>query len=129
MHHHQQRRPFRIAARIQFGIDACMVGRVDRIDALLPLRGRQPGIARHHGVVADLGDQRGRKQRAVAVDQQPRIGLLDCPRIQTLGQCTGGAADADVPADMPVQFGLRQTKIGQRTRHLLAGMIGQQQER
>ena len=129
VHHHQQGGAAGIAACIQFRVDARMVGRVDRIDALLPLCSRQPGIARDHGVVAHFRNQRRRGQWAVAVDQQPRIGLFDRPCIQPFGQCAGGAGDADVPADMAVQLGLGQAEPGQRAWHLLAGVIGQQQVR
>ena len=129
VHHHQQGGAAGISARIQFRVDARVVGRVDRIDTLLPLCRRQPGIARHRGVVAHFRNQRWRHQRAVAVDQQPRIGLFDRPGIQPFGQCTGGSGNADVPADMAVQFGLRQAQACEGTRQLLAGVVGQQQVR
>ncbi|KAG0733011.1 hypothetical protein G6F23_013757 [Rhizopus arrhizus] len=129
VHHHQQGGAAGISARVQFGVDARVVRRVDRIDALLPLRCRQPDIGWHHGVVAHFRNQRGRGQRTVAVDQQPRIGLFDRPGIEPFGQCAGGAGNADVPADVAVQFGLRQAQAGEGTRYLLAGVVGQQQER
>ncbi|KAG1437311.1 hypothetical protein G6F57_020302 [Rhizopus arrhizus] len=50
VHHHQQGGAAGISARVQFGVDARVVRRVDRIDALLPLRCRQPDIGWHHGV-------------------------------------------------------------------------------
>ncbi|KAG1198199.1 hypothetical protein G6F35_012672 [Rhizopus arrhizus] len=116
VHHHQQGGAAGISARVQFGVDARVVRRVDRIDALLPLRCRQPDIGWHHGVVAHFRNQRGRGQRTVAVDQQPRIGLFDRPGIEPFGQCAGGAGNADVPADVAVQFGLRQAQAGEGTR-------------
>ena len=129
VHGHQQRGFAAGQARVQFGDDPPVVGREDRLDALLPRRGIQLLVARYLGAVAAFGDQRRRGVWAVAVDHQARVRLGDRHRVQRRGQPGGDARDADVPADVPVQLRLRQPEVAQHARHPLAGVVGDQQPR
>ena len=75
------------------------------------------------------GIERRRVRRAVAVDDEARIVLLDQRRIERVRQKPAETGDADVPGDVPLAFGLGNAEPAERARHEIAGVIGDQQER
>ncbi len=116
-------------AGVQFGGNAAVVRREDRLHAGVLCCVIQPLVARHHGAVAERREPPRRPRRAIAVDHQSRVGLGDRPGVQQARQFHRDPGNADVPADVAIQFGRRQAQVAQCRRHLLAGMVGDQQER
>ena len=86
-------------------------------------------IARNVGSLAACRDRRRRRQRPVAVDDEPRIRLRDHRRIENRGEVRSDTARADVPGDVPCELGVVKTERSERTRNSPAGMVANQHER
>ena len=87
------------------------------------------GIGRDGGSVADRRDRIGGARTTIAVDHQPRIGLVDERRVKPAGELGAQRGDADVPRDVPLPLGLVEPEVGHSARNAVSGMIAKQQER
>jgi len=70
----------------------------------------QAGITRDRGEFADVRDRGRRIQRAVAVDDEARIILLDQRRAKRVRQKPAETGNADIPGDVPLAFRLGKPK-------------------
>ena len=77
-----------------------MIGPENLAGAYFPGAITQSGIAGDRSTFTDVGDRGGRLQRAVAVNDEARIALLDEHRIERICQKRTKAGDADVPSDV-----------------------------
>ena len=108
--------------------DRVVIGAEQGIDASLPRARREAPVAWDLGRLADLGDGLRHMRRAVAVDQQARVGLGHERRVERLRDPAGDRQDADVVGDVPVELGRGQAQAARCLRKTAVAMVGDQQE-
>ena len=103
-------RPAGCEALVDQHLYAIVIGPEDLRPARFDLRRGQRGIAGNLAVFADRGYRRGRVGIAVAVDHEAGIVLRNQRRIQRRRHPRRDRERTDVPGDMPLQFGGRQSQ-------------------
>jgi hypothetical protein len=105
-----------------------MIGIKNLAAARLALVLGDAAIAGDRGVLADNRDRCVPVRAAVAVDDEPRIGLQYRRGIERARQALGDASDPDIPGDMTLPFALGHAEIAETARHRAPGVIGGQKE-
>ena len=105
-----------------------MIGIEDLRPAGGDLGGASVQIAWNDHPLADLRDRGRHPGVPIAIDHQPRIVLRDQRRIERLGHAARQPERSDIPGDVPVQFGRRQSQISKAPRNPRAGMIDHDDE-
>ena len=113
---------------VQHGGDAIMIGCEDVAEARPPVLRSQTLIAGDGRAIAHHRDRAFRPGRAIAVDDQPRIALVDEDGVQAASEVSPQARDADVPGDVARQVRRAQAQIPQPGRNGAAGVIAQEQK-
>jgi len=85
-------------------------------------------IARDHRPIANFRYQIRSGETAVAVDDKARSIREDRRGIEDFRERLGDARRADIPRDVPCQFGRRQTKVVKFRRNVVAGVIAEENE-
>jgi transglutaminase-like putative cysteine protease len=121
-------RPLPPGAQVQFHADSIVVGRMQRVDTVLDVRGAQAVVPGYADAVGGLDDQARVARSSIAVDHQARIPLVHEQGIQTGRQPSRQTEGADIPRDVQVERGVGQAKTAQRRGNRAAPMIADEDE-
>ena len=129
VHGDENRRQLRLEAAVEFANDAIVI-RMENLARTQQARSVvDTDVAGNIGQLAARDDRAGDIERPIAVDDEPRIRLLDEEGVELLRQLRRNARRTDVPRDMPFAFRGGNAEIAERARNALAGVIADQHER
>ena len=110
------------------GPNAPMIGLEDFDPARSARLVGKADIAGNRGRLADFGDRTGHRRLTIAIDDEPRIDLLDETGIHIVGHDARYRGNADIPGDVPIELRGRQAEITENARQLPPGMVAGQEE-
>src|ERR1044071_512281 len=128
MHRDEHGAPPGLGAEVEQRGDVVVVWREDLASPGLALLDADAAVARNGRQLADGRDRAVPLRLAIAVDDEPRIGLQHGARIERGGEMLGNARNADIPGDVAVQLGFGQAEVTEPAGDRAPGMVGCQEE-
>lgn len=125
---YEHRRRSRTPARPDFRCDARVIGLVDLFLAKPALNPVQPLVARHPSAMRNGRDSLGRRRRAIAVNDESRIGLGKKNSIEPLRHCGAQFGHAGIDRDMAGQVFLFEAERSEPGGDGASGMVPRQNE-
>lgn len=118
----------RTAARLDFRCQTGVIRRVNLVDAKLSREPCQARIAGYRSGICDGKDRLGRRRRAIAVNDQTRIGLREENRVEPFGHRGAQFGHAGIERDMARQVFLFEPESSQPGGDGASGMVPGQNE-
>ena len=117
-----------MAPEVEFGFDTIVVGPKNLAHArgLLPFA--ETNVTRYRRQFADVCNRGLRARRAITVDDETRIILLNQSGIECVRHNAADRGDTDVPGNVAFAIARRNSELSQRARHQIARVVNDEQE-